>query len=115
MVLQDGYFDKHCEKCDEWYANVKVKWCRLCQSSGNEQIDDFIYEKQLTTNQHDIVKWIPYNQFTDIKEIGKGGFATIYSAIWKNNKKIALKHLHNSQNIVNEFLNEVWEISVIIV
>ncbi|CAB4440474.1 unnamed protein product [Rhizophagus irregularis] len=31
-----------------------------------------------------IFEWIPYNQFDDIKEIGKGGFSTVYSAIWKN-------------------------------
>ena len=72
---------------------------------------------------NDIVfEWIPYNQFSDIKEIGKGGFATVYSAIWKDgrlnwnradkytrepNNKVALKCLHNSQNITDEFLNEV--------
>ena len=75
-------------------------------------------------NRNDIIfEWIPYNQFSDIKEIGRGGFATVYSAIWKDgplnynkdivkytrnpDKKIALKCLHNSQNITNEFLNEV--------
>ena len=71
-----------------------------------------------------VFEWIPYNQFSDIKEIGRGGFATVYSAIWKDgplkynknkgkyvksspNYKVALKCLHNSQNITNEFLNEV--------
>jgi hypothetical protein len=71
-----------------------------------------------------VFEWIPYNQFSDIKEIGRDGFATVYSAIWKDgqliydentevfvktspNQKIALKCLHNSQNINNEFLNEV--------
>ena len=76
-------------------------------------------------NWDDIVfKWIPYNQFSDIKKIGEGGFSTVYSAIWKDgplryyrnaekyvkpypNYKVALKCLHNSQNITNEFLNEV--------
>jgi serine/threonine protein kinase len=78
---------------------------------------------QLKINNHYdiIVEWIPYNQFNNINEIGKGGFATIYSAIWKDgplkykmelkrtnpNKKVALKCLHNSQNINIEFLNEV--------
>ena len=40
---------------------------------------------QLKRNFHDdiIFEWIPYNQFDDIKEIRKGDFATIYSAIWK--------------------------------
>ena len=80
---------------------------------------------QLRIDEYDdvIVEWIPYNQFNDIKEIGKDGFATVYSAIWKDgqldynydkkekeripNKKVALKCLYNSQNITNEFLNEV--------
>ncbi|RGB36185.1 kinase-like domain-containing protein [Rhizophagus diaphanus] len=69
-----------------------------------------------------IFEWIPYNQFNKIEEIGKGGFATVYSAIWKDgplfykekfrrtsgNKKVALKYLFNSsQNIIDEFLNEI--------
>ena len=70
-----------------------------------------------------VFEWIPYNQFSNIKEIGRGGFATVYSAIWKDgplkydkdtetyvksfNKKVALKCLHNSQNVTNEFLNKV--------
>ena len=65
------------------------------------------------------IKWISYNQFNNIKQIGKGGFATIYSAIWTNNnplhikkkykklQKVALKYLHNSQNLTDEFINEV--------
>ena len=36
-------------------------------------------------NYHDIVfEWIPYNQFNDIKEIGKSDFITVYSAIWRD-------------------------------
>ena len=73
-------------------------------------------------SKYDIVfEWIPYNQFNNIEEISKGDFATIYSATWKNgplnykineytrtsDKKVALKCLHNSQNITNEFLDEV--------
>jgi hypothetical protein len=73
-----------------------------------------------------IFEWIPYNQFYDMKVIGKGGFATVYSAIWKGgpmlyhhepkkeikrvpDKKVALKCLYGSQNInkFNKFLDEV--------
>jgi serine/threonine protein kinase len=72
-----------------------------------------------------LFEWIPYDQFSDIKEIGKGGFATIYSAIWKDGPKcsgvinrkrewirepgrlVALKCLRNSLNISRNFLNEV--------
>src|SRR4051794_19304771 len=121
-----------CKKCGK-----NVYWCKPCQmdnlkgdftnwTSGNEKTDELIQEMQLKINKwNDIVfEWIPYNQFSDIEEIGKGGFSTVYSAIWKDgplkydedtekyiksylSKKVALKCLHNSQNITNEFLNEV--------
>jgi hypothetical protein len=78
---------------------------------------------KITSSLYIIFEWIPYNQFNNVKEIDKGGFATIYSAIWKDGplfynadkkkytrhleKKVALKCLYNSQNITKEFLNEV--------
>src|SRR4051794_26387482 len=125
-----------CTKCGKKYTNVRQKWCKPCQidnlrgnftnwTSGNEKIDELIQEMQLKINRYnDIVfEWIPYNQFSNIEEIGRGGFATVYSAIWKDgrlkydydhkqytrksNQKVALKCLHNSQNFTNEFLNEV--------
>ena len=123
-----------CKKCGN--VHDKLRWCKPCQlnilkknftnwTSGNEKIDNFIQEMQLKINRYDdiVFEWIPYNQFSDIKEIGKGGFATVYSAIWKDgplefnydkkeykrksNYKVALKCLHSSQNITKEFLNEV--------
>ena len=95
--------------------------------SGNIKIDKLIQEMHLKINdESDIVfEWIPYNQFDDIEEISKGDFATIYSATWKDGPlhyddyihkkytrksdvKVSLKFLHQkSQNITNEFLNEV--------
>jgi hypothetical protein len=90
--------------------------------SGNKKIDDFIQEMQLKINIGDqIIEWIPYDQFKDIKKIGEGGFAKIYSAIWKDgllyyknkkyvrelSKKVALKCIDDSRNNVDEFLNEV--------
>src|SRR5438874_13234362 len=88
-----------CNKCGEKYTDVVWKWCKPCQidnlkgnfmnwTSGNEKIDGLIQEMQLKINKYrDIVfEWIPYNQFSNIKEIGKGGFATVYSAIWKDGK-----------------------------
>src|SRR5436305_2180898 len=84
-----------CKKCGKEYG--AWWWCKPCQidnlkgnftnwTSGNEKIDNFIQEMQLKINdRRDIVfEWIPYNQFSDIKEIGRGGFATVYSAIWKD-------------------------------
>jgi hypothetical protein len=72
-----------------------------------------------------IYEWIPYNQFVNIKKIGKDdkNVATIYLAIWKNGplvynkdeytygrnnyEKVTLKYLNDSQNMIDEFLNEV--------
>jgi hypothetical protein len=115
--------------CGDKYTSLNYKWCRTCQinslrtsrTSGNKRIDDFIHEMQLKIDKYyDIVfEWIPYDQFNDIKKVGQGGFATVYSAIWKDgpleykkdiekyvrcfpNKKIALKCLHNSQNITKQ-------------
>ncbi|GBC48564.1 kinase-like domain-containing protein [Rhizophagus irregularis DAOM 181602=DAOM 197198] len=90
-------------------------------TSGNEKINNFIQERQLKIINYgyDIVlEWIPYNQFNEIKETGKNGLITVYSAIWKDgplyktnilrnsNNKVALKCLHNSQESIDSLINE---------
>uniref|UniRef100_U9U181 Protein kinase domain-containing protein n=3 Tax=Rhizophagus irregularis TaxID=588596 RepID=U9U181_RHIID len=137
------FLNEYCENCGVKYTNIEYKWCKLCQinylkdnltkwTSGNENIDNLIQEMQLKIDSYEdiIFEWIPFSQFNIIKEIGKGGFATVYLAIWddgplyySNNKyrytrkyqskEIALKFLHNSQNITSEFLNEVKKYSII--
>src|SRR3954453_12090215 len=95
-------------------------YCKMWCTSGSKKIDDLVQEMQLKiSSQDDIVfEWIPYNQFNNIKEIGKCDFATVYLAMWKDgplyysdinkkykresNKKVALKVLYKSQNITNE-------------
>jgi len=74
--------------------HMNYKWCKSCQinnlkgnftnwTSENEKIDNFIQEMQLKINKYNdiIFEWIPYNQFSDIKEISRGDFATLHSAI----------------------------------
>jgi hypothetical protein len=93
--------------------------------SGNEKIDNIIQERQLKINDYDdiVLEWIPYNQFNEIKEIGKNGLITVHLAIWKDgplhyqygeyirdsNKKVALKCLHNSQKSIDSLINEVCD------
>jgi hypothetical protein len=95
------------------------------QMSGNNKIDDFIQERQLTINDHDdvIFEWIPYNQFNEINKINKNDLITVYSAIWKDGplqynqhnecykrnlyKNVALKCLHNSKHSIETVINEV--------
>ncbi|GBC02681.1 hypothetical protein RclHR1_04750009 [Rhizophagus clarus] len=137
MVLED----KYCRKCGEVYTNVFREWCKSCQTiylknlfsnytSENKNINDLIQvmQSKIDKPSDTIFEWIPYNQFDNIKEIGKGGFAKVYSAIWKDgplrynlekqgytrkpNVKVALKCLNNSQDITDMFLNEVKAYSI---
>jgi hypothetical protein len=83
-------------------------------TSEDKIIDDFIQEMLFNNT---IFEWIPYNQFNEIKEIGKNNLMIVYSAIWKDgpllnnkrdaNKEVALKCLQNSQNNIELLINEV--------
>ncbi|CAB4440688.1 unnamed protein product [Rhizophagus irregularis] len=97
---------------------------------GNEEIDNFIQERQLNINSSNnvVFEWIPYNQFNEIKETGKNGSITVYSEIWKNgplhkgnwlsnkytrdsNKEVTLNCLYNLQNPVDSLINEAKKYS----
>ncbi|EXX76245.1 hypothetical protein RirG_034830 [Rhizophagus irregularis DAOM 197198w] len=77
----------------------------------------------------DYLEWIDFDQFELIENINKrGAFSSIYSAIWMEGPrwnldeeaevwtrngpiKVILKRLDNSQNISQEFVNQVSNIS----
>jgi hypothetical protein len=135
--IQDD--DNKCENCDTIYLNKVYNWCKPCAinnlknnfttwTSEDEKIDKFIQEMQMKINtwKDEIIEWIPYDQFNDIKNTVKiENFFIIYSAIWKDgplkynfeekkqerepNKEVTLKCLNNSQNDINKFLNEVYK------
>ncbi|GES95348.1 kinase-like domain-containing protein [Rhizophagus clarus] len=128
LILQFKYY---CENCGEKYNNqfeIDSKNCMSCQTNHeSNKIKDLIQEIRLNVNHESnmIFEWISYDQLVDVKEIGKGGFSTVYSAIWKDglltyngtrnskywnresNTKVALKCLHNSQNFLDKFIDEV--------
>ncbi|RGB29606.1 kinase-like domain-containing protein, partial [Rhizophagus diaphanus] len=131
MVINHTYFEYYCVKCNEKYSNIEYKWCKPCQIndlkknstnwSGNKKVDSFIQEMQLNIDNYKsiVFEWIPYNQFNRVNKIDKGGFSTVYSALWVNgpkyynqnkkensNKLVALKSLNDSQNI-DGFLKEI--------
>ena len=105
-----------CQSCDP--KLLTEGW-----TSGNEALDELIKSTQLKAtfyNNNYYLQWIPYNHLTNIEKISDSSFATVYEAIWLNGQKsaygrkrngyditVALKKLHNSQNISDEFLNEV--------
>ncbi|CAB4438082.1 unnamed protein product [Rhizophagus irregularis] len=90
-----------------------------------------IQKAQLKAKTDDeILEWIEYDRFENVEYLAKGGFGTIYKAIWKdgyieewdfeNNKwerrkyyaedyenfPVVLKCLHNSQDVTVDFLRE---------
>ncbi|CAG8560326.1 18772_t:CDS:2 [Racocetra fulgida] len=75
----------------------------FAKSSGNREIDAFL---QSTDG---VLQWFPYEQFENPNEIGKGGFANIFHAGWKNEmyeSEIVLKEFLDSEEISQKFLNE---------
>src|SRR5947207_2026561 len=96
MALQDDRENEYCIKCNKIYTNLCFKWCKPCQikdlkgnfinwTSGNEKIDNFNQEMQLKIDKYDdiVFEWIPYIQFSDIKETDKDNISTVYLVKWK--------------------------------
>ena len=102
-------------------------------TNGDHDVYEFIQKAQLkATTLSRIVEWIEYDRFENVEYLAKGGFGTTYKATWKDgfitswdsknnqlkrkeNCRVALKCLHNSQDITVEFLKEVWQFFIILV
>ncbi|GBB91517.1 hypothetical protein RclHR1_18860004 [Rhizophagus clarus] len=96
-------------------------------TSGNINMDNFIKYTQLHANESvDYLEYVNFDQLDLVENTNKGGaFSTIYSAVWmegprwvwdedaeqwKRNGpiKVALKRLHNSQNISDEYFKQLY-------
>ncbi|GBB89529.1 hypothetical protein RclHR1_16230002 [Rhizophagus clarus] len=127
----------NCSYCNKPFT--EELWCKLCDpfrmiegwTSGNNDIDKFIkgtiYDARNSNKYNDrFVEWVSFDKFKDIKQIGEGGFAKVYSATWIDGKaeyeklidgswkkrepeplKVALKRLKGPQNMSIEYLNEL--------
>ena len=118
--LKNNYKDYGlCEKCKQ--PKNSSYWCQ-CNfqqnfknwTSGNHDVDKFIQKTQLRAKyESEVIEWIEYDRFENVEYLAKGGFGTTYKANWKDNGldhpnyPVALKCLHNSQDITTGFLNEV--------
>ncbi|CAB4422464.1 unnamed protein product [Rhizophagus irregularis] len=130
--------NKNCSYCNNPITAEEL-CCKNCSlfsimdgwSSGNSDIDKFIKDTMYNEiekarhrfyYQFKCLEWVPFDGFTNIKEIGKGGFAKVYSALWNDGRlnyekfcdwekldskpiKVALKRLNGSQNISTDYLN----------
>src|ERR1044071_5117631 len=99
--LFKNIFDKDSNSVDtnhnDCYQSPKKCWCKECVpsylikwSSRNSEIDEFIKHTIYDAKEYDygytkyplFLEWVPFNRFEDIKQIGEGGFAKVYSAKW---------------------------------
>src|SRR3954447_9090589 len=80
---------KNCSYCNKPF--IEELWCKECDpyrimegwTSGNPDIDKFIKDSMYKPEYTDsFLEWVTFDRFTDIKEIGEGGFAKVYSANW---------------------------------
>lgn len=145
-----------CSDCSR--PNTSTDWCHMCNAerfrqgfgtwtSNNEYIDKFIQDAQLgAADRREVLEWIPYEKLKHVTYVARGGYSTIYKAIWIDGPisgwnhemqqwqryqfmyddkcrflttldnmysgtfgiSIALKCLHDSSNVDEEFLNE-WK------
>ncbi|RHZ78376.1 hypothetical protein Glove_165g18 [Diversispora epigaea] len=126
---------KICPECNQ--KDTSWNWCKPCNSkhfqndfnnwtSGNDKIDKLIQDAQLNADRNlEVIEWIPYDRFKDIKQIGRGGFGIIYYARWideyirkwdienqqwkrdrKYSEQVALKKVDNFVSF-NAVLNEM--------
>ncbi|CAB4403158.1 unnamed protein product [Rhizophagus irregularis] len=132
-----------CKDCKQPEASYDWCQCKFQQNfknwtSGNNEVDKFIQKTQLKAKRcEENLEWIEYDRFENVEYLAKGGFGTIYKAIWKdghikewdsennqwirskrwmghNNFPVVLKCLHNSQNVTSEFLREIESHTMII-
>ncbi|RHZ45059.1 hypothetical protein Glove_692g15 [Diversispora epigaea] len=121
LECNQGYDGWCCKPCNsKHFRNDFNKW-----TSGNNKIDKFIQDAQLNANGNwEIIEWIPYDRFKDVKQIGRGGFGTIHYASWidgfirewdienqqwnryPKDKEVALKKFDNFVNF-DDALNEM--------
>jgi menaquinone-dependent protoporphyrinogen IX oxidase len=119
--------NKICEKCYSTCSAILFQQNFEYWTSGNDDIDKFIQNTQLSTHEkykvfENALEWIPYDRFYDIKYIAE---KKVYRTNWidgsishwddKNqnwmrenqNMIITLKSFDNPKNIALESMNEV--------
>ena len=116
-------------------------WCRECVpsciiegwTSENSEIDEFIKDTIYNPGKYYgcplFLEWVAFDRFENVKQIGEGGFAKVYSTKWIDGKaeyirqddgswkklarepiNVALKRLNGSQSMSADYLTEVFKL-----
>ncbi|CAG8522476.1 19152_t:CDS:2 [Dentiscutata erythropus] len=122
----DDFYDENVEYTDDdWQWEERLRLINEFSNwtSGDDGLDRFIQQTQLETpDPRYHMQWIPFENFSDIKFVAKGGHSSVFSATWINKTDqvwdgakqafvekplvVALKSLKNSQILSEEFLDE---------
>src|SRR5579859_5165103 len=71
------------KKCDPWCKECVPRKLVEGWTSGNYDIDELIKDTIYNAkSSRKFLKWVPFDRFEDVKQIGEGGFAKVYSATW---------------------------------
>ncbi|GBB87506.1 hypothetical protein RclHR1_00140010 [Rhizophagus clarus] len=118
-----------CEECNNICSGKFFKLNFRNWTSGNDHIDKFIQDTQLSAHVDNevfkkVLEWIPYNRFYNIEYIEKDGFDEVYRARWidgyiykwnyrqqnwerkDRNIFVNFKSLDNPEDITLEFINK---------
>lgn len=87
------------ENCDPWCKECAPS-CIIESTSGNSEIDNFIKDTIYNAKCLMSLEWVPFNRFKNIKQVGEGGFAKVYSAGPAENSKGSWKKLEHVPKIV---------------
>ena len=85
------------------------RFLREEMTSRNAEMDKLIHDAQLKTDgYYNHLEWIPFDRLIDIKPIGEGGFANVYSATWLDGKPEFYRKKRQT-NLTEAFASEVIE------
>ena len=94
---------------DSFHFLDKTNLIEIIKSYPPDLDDNLI--KILNDDKYQLL-WIFYEEFEDVRQIGKGGFATVHCAGWPDKGQnvrinVALKIIDNSEDHKQEFMSEV--------
>ena len=144
---EDKRLEKYgrCKKCNE--INIESDWCLTCNAthfrndfdkwtSSNTEIDYFIQNTQIHAWKRELVlEWYPWENFSKVTEIGKGGYGTVFRAKreigriekwdhsnnqWSRYERgyyydeyVALKTIGHCESLSKDFMNEVTNLHLL--
>ncbi len=92
-----------CENCKKEIENLTDK-------CGNEEIARFLCQYKINARYYhsEYIRWIPFDEFSNIEYLAKSGIGEVHKAIWIDwSLKVVLKRIYNSSDKIADILNEV--------